>query len=143
MAVLQLCFWGVDVSCRLHKENTTIAMMLLTISLRSGIQPWTMSMASKHVGPANPADLVSFSSEWCRLAEAKVTKLPSLTMAQPRDRLVELHTRQPLRDGRYGARIKSKGGIHCSDPLSSHVLFHLGDLPYAHLVPRVLQRTYW
>lgn len=58
---------------------------------------------------------------------------------RPWHRLFELHPGQPTGDSRHGPGHFAEGRLHSLNPLSAHVLLHMGNIPHPHALSRVLQ----
>lgn len=109
----------------------------LTAGLCTGIRQWITVMASKHGGRGNRAD-------WGNSLSTQIRKLDLghlLISGKSRNRFPQLHPRQYVRDGLDWFRQHTSRRIHGTHPLHTYVLFYLGNLPHAHTVPRLLQRT--
>ena len=65
-----------------------------------------------------------------------------LSAEQSRHRLFELHAGKSIRDGCYGAGTHAKRRLYSSGTMLADVLFYLGNIPYAHAISGIFQRTY-
>lgn len=92
-------------------------------------------MVNRRAEPERPADSGNFLSLY---------RIPNshgwiTNQVQSRYRLIELHPGQSALDSRNGLWCLTNWCLDCNRALLGHVFLDMGDVPYPHTLPRLLQ----